>query len=71
MMNQAQRREAASSFERDGFVVAPPVLSVEQVERIGTIAQKHGFKLAGFRSFEKALDDAIIERVRKNALGKR
>ena len=42
-------------------------LSVEQVTRIGDIARKHGFKLAGFRSFEKALDDATIERVRKNA----
>ena len=46
-------------------------LTVEQVTRIGDIAKKHGFKLAGFRSFEKALDDATIERVRKNAKQKR
>ena len=42
-------------------------LSVEQVQRIGQIAQKHGFKLAGFRSFEKAVDEANIRRVRDNA----
>lgn len=42
-------------------------LTVEQVERIGQIADKHGFKLAGFRSFEKALSDAEVDRVRKNA----
>jgi predicted amino acid dehydrogenase len=46
-------------------------LSVEQVQRIGDIANKHGFKLAGFRSFEKAVDEATIERVRQNALRKR
>jgi fatty aldehyde-generating acyl-ACP reductase len=42
-------------------------LTVEQVQRIGTIADKHGFKLAGFRSFEKALDDATLQSVRANA----
>ncbi|HVF10593.1 MAG TPA: polysaccharide biosynthesis protein, partial [Abditibacteriaceae bacterium] len=42
-------------------------LTVEQVERIGDIARKHGFKLAGFRSFEKAVDEATIARVRANA----
>jgi hypothetical protein len=28
-------------------------LTVEQVQRIGDIAKKHGFKLAGFRSLKK------------------
>ena len=42
-------------------------LTVEQVNRIGQIADKHGFKLAGFRSFEKALDDATLQSVRRNA----
>ena len=42
-------------------------LTVEQVRRIGEIARKHGFKLAGFRAFEKAVDDATIARVRANA----
>jgi predicted amino acid dehydrogenase len=46
-------------------------LSVEQVQRIGDIAKKHGFKLAGFRSFEKAVDEATIAHVRQNAERKR
>jgi fatty aldehyde-generating acyl-ACP reductase len=46
-------------------------LSVEQVERIGQIAQRHGFKLAGFRSFERAVTDETIMRVRDNAQRKR
>jgi fatty aldehyde-generating acyl-ACP reductase len=46
-------------------------LSVEQVQRIGDIAKKHGFKLAGFRSFEKAVTSEKIESVRQNAQRKR
>jgi hypothetical protein len=46
-------------------------LTVEQVQRIGDIAKKHGFKLAGFRSFEKAVDEATIARVRDTANRKR
>ena len=46
-------------------------LTVEQVQRIGEIARKHGFKLAGFRSFERAVDEETIERVRANARRKR
>ena len=42
-------------------------VSVAQVEEITRIANKHGFKLAGFRSFEKAVTDEQIERIRKNA----
>ncbi|MCE5323412.1 shikimate dehydrogenase [bacterium] len=39
---------------------------VEQVEQINQIAKKHGFKLAGFRSFEKAVTDEQIEQIKKN-----
>lgn len=46
-------------------------LSVEQVQRIGEIAKKHGFALAGFRSFEVAVDNDTIEKVRRNAQRKR
>lgn len=46
-------------------------LSVERVQRIGQIARKHGFELAGFRSFEVALSDEAIEKVRQNARRKR
>lgn len=42
-------------------------VSIEQVEEITSLADKHGFKLAGFRSFEKAVTDEQIERVRRNA----
>lgn len=42
-------------------------ISVEQVEQITQIADKHGFKLAGFRSFEKALTEERIAEIRKNA----
>ncbi|MCL5103971.1 MAG: 3-hydroxyacyl-CoA dehydrogenase NAD-binding domain-containing protein [Armatimonadetes bacterium] len=42
-------------------------VSVEQVEEISRIADKHGFKLAGFRSFEKAVGEQEIERIRKKA----
>ena len=42
-------------------------VSVEQVEEITRIANKHGFKLAGFRSFEKAVTKERIEEIRKNA----
>ena len=42
-------------------------LSVEQVKEIAALAEKHGFKLAGFRSFERQVTDEYIERVRKAA----
>ncbi|HHW03585.1 MAG TPA: polysaccharide biosynthesis protein [Thermoanaerobacterales bacterium] len=42
-------------------------LTVEQVEEISAIAKKHGFKLAGFRSFERAVTQEEIEAVKKNA----
>lgn len=46
-------------------------LTVEQVQGIGEIAKKHGFTLAGFRSFEVAVSEEAIEKVRKNAQRKR
>lgn len=46
-------------------------LTVEQVMRIGDIAKKHGFKLAGFRSFERAVTDAEIAQVHANAVRRR
>ncbi|MEW6183185.1 MAG: shikimate dehydrogenase [Bacillota bacterium] len=42
-------------------------LSTEKVEEIAALAKKHGFGLAGFRSFEKALDEKAIEKVREAA----
>jgi len=42
-------------------------LSLEQVEEISRLADKHGFKLAGFRSFERALSHEEIEKIKRNA----
>lgn len=42
-------------------------LTVEQVKEIGGIARRHGFKLAGFRSFERAVTEEEIEQIRFNA----
>lgn len=39
-------------------------VTVEQVDEITRIAHKHGFELAGFRSFERAVDDAAIQRAK-------
>jgi predicted amino acid dehydrogenase len=38
-----------------------------RVEEIAAIAKKHGFRLSGFRSFEKAVTPEQIETVRQNA----
>jgi hypothetical protein len=39
-------------------------VSVEQVEETIRLADKHGFHLAGFRSFERPVSQEDIERVR-------
>ena len=42
-------------------------LTRERVEEIGSIAKKHGFRLSGFRSFEREVTPQHIETVRRNA----
>lgn len=42
-------------------------ISAEQAGEIAAIATKHGFKLSGFRSFEKAVSDQTIAEVRERA----
>lgn len=42
-------------------------VNVNQVDVISQIADKHGFELAGFRSFEKAVTEEHIASVRDNA----
>ena len=42
-------------------------VSVEQADETVLMAAKHGFKLAGFRSFEKAVSDADIAGIRAAA----
>ncbi len=40
-------------------------VSVAQVNEMSELADKHGFVLSGFRSFERAVDEAMISRVRE------
>jgi predicted amino acid dehydrogenase len=40
-------------------------VSVEQVNEINAIAEKHGFRLAGFRSFERPISREQIDAVRR------
>lgn len=42
-------------------------MTVEQIDEISLLAEKHGFKLAGFRSFERALTHEIIQGIRERA----
>lgn len=42
-------------------------ITVKQVEEIAALAKKHGFKLAGLRSFERALTFEEIETIKENA----
>jgi hypothetical protein len=42
-------------------------LTRERVEEIGVIATRHGFRLSGFRSFEREVTQQHIETVRRNA----
>lgn len=42
-------------------------LTVKQIETIDQLAKKHGFKLAGFRSFERAITSEEIENIKLNA----
>ena len=39
-------------------------VSVGQVDTVSALAEKHGFELAGFRSFEHPVDDVAITRAR-------
>jgi predicted amino acid dehydrogenase len=42
-------------------------IKLERVEEIARLAAKHGFRLAGFRSFERAVTEEQINRIRTNA----
>ncbi|MCS7209387.1 MAG: hypothetical protein NZ874_07430 [Fimbriimonadales bacterium] len=42
-------------------------VSLQQAQTMQALAQKHGFRVAGFRSFERALTDAEIEAIRQRA----
>jgi predicted amino acid dehydrogenase len=42
-------------------------ITIEQVTEIEALGARHGFKLGGFRSFERAVTEADIERARRAA----
>ncbi|HET7378000.1 MAG TPA: shikimate dehydrogenase, partial [Anaerolineae bacterium] len=46
-------------------------LTIDQVRTIDQIARRHGFKLGGFRSFERAVSDQQIEQIKLNIRVKR
>jgi predicted amino acid dehydrogenase len=47
-------------------------ITLERVQEITTISEKHGFRMSGFRSFEREVTEEQIEAVRHNArIGKR
>jgi predicted amino acid dehydrogenase len=41
-------------------------ITLSQVEEITLLAQKHGFKLGGFRSFEKPVTDEVITSIKSS-----
>jgi len=46
-------------------------ITIGQVEEIRHLALQHGFKLGGFRSFEHAVSDELIERIKRQAFQQR
>lgn len=44
-----------------------PELELEKIREIANLANKHGFKLAGLRSFERALSPEALEQIRTRA----
>jgi fatty aldehyde-generating acyl-ACP reductase len=48
---------------KESYTIGKDV-SVEQVTEMGALAKKHGFTLAGFRSFEKEVSQETIDRVK-------
>jgi hypothetical protein len=58
--------EAAETGRFDSYTLGKTV-SVAQAEGTQRLAAKHGFHLAGFRSFETDVKDEHIAAVRRNA----
>jgi fatty aldehyde-generating acyl-ACP reductase len=42
-------------------------ITLERVKDITSIAERHGFRMSGFRSFEREITEKQIEAVRHNA----
>jgi len=50
----------------EGYTLGKEI-SLGQVDTIGRLATKHGFEVSGFRSFELAVTDEQIDRIKQNA----
>jgi len=46
-------------------------IKLDRVKEMTALAERHGFRLGGFRSFERAVEDDDIERIRDNARRRR
>jgi predicted amino acid dehydrogenase len=42
-------------------------ITLEQVQTMSSMATRHGFKVSGFRSFERAVTDESINQIKQNA----
>jgi len=42
-------------------------ITLDQVEEIAALGRRHGFRLSGFRRFERAISDEEVERIRRAA----
>lgn len=49
---------------RESFTLGPTI-EIDRVSEIRRLADKHGFRMAGFRRFERAIDDGELERIRQ------
>lgn len=62
----AETMALAMEGRYESFTIGKEI-TIQQVETIRAIASKHGFRLAGFRSFERAVPDKEIEQIRQRA----
>lgn len=62
MILALEKKYEAFSLGRD--------LTINQVDEISDLAKKHGFELAGFRSFERPVTMEKITRIKSNAMHK-
>ncbi len=51
----------------EDYTVGKRAITRQRVEEIAALAEKHGFRLSGFRSFEQAVTQEKIDRVRQQA----
>lgn len=60
----AETMMLALEDRHESFTLGKDV-TVEQVDEMSRLADKHGFELSGFRSFERAVEKSTIDRVKR------